>query len=332
MPLGQEVWNPEPLPYIVGGYGWKTPFGITLPPGGRVAAFVRGSGAGGSGSSRATFVPQDLDDNYIVQNGVGTIYDAIQRCRTGRNDVIVVLEGHAETITDTTGLSGLKAGTTILGVGRGSNMPSVRWTNTAASWLLNANDVSISGLRLRMEGANGITRGINVTGADCSISGCDIEVASGATAKAAIMCELTTTAANRFRFFSNKIRGTATHNMTNCLLVSAAVDQPEIFGNRFIASATAGNGLINFTAAALNIYVGWNTIYNTHTASTCTINFANVAVDGVCEYNNSGILTDGTANATGIVNGAASLVKFFQNFTSDEPKKSGALSPAVVAT
>jgi len=322
----------EPLPFFTAGYGLKTPFGISLPPGGRVAAFVRGSGAGGSASTRATFVPADYDDNYIIQNGVGTLYDGIQRCRAGRNDVVVVLEGHSETITDTTVLSGLKAGTKIVGSGNGSNMPTIRWTNTAASMLINANDVTLQGLRLRMEGANGITRAINVTGADCTIIDCDIEVASGAALKAAIGIELTNASAARFRFYKNKVRGTNTHNVTNFLLVSAAVDQPEISCNRMLASATAGNGLINFTAAATNVYVGWNTIYNQMTASTACIVFGNVAVDGVCEYNMCGILTDGVASATGLTFGAAALIKCFENKCSDEPKKSGVLSPAVVAT
>lgn len=327
-----DMYAVQPLPFFQAGYGFKTPFGILLPPGGRVAAFVRGSGSGGSGSGRSAFVPRDYDDASIQQNGVGTIYDGIQRVRSGAGDTVVVLEGHSETITDTTGLSGLKPGTRIIGCGFGSNQATVRWTNTAASWLLNANDVIIQGLKLKMEGANGITRCINVTGADNFIVDCDIEVASGATAKAAIGIELTNVSAARFRFLGNQVRGTNTHNVTNFLLISAAVDRPWIRGNNMIASATAANGLVNITAAAINCYIGWNTIYNTHTASTAAINVANVAADGFIEYNNVGILTNGTANATGIVLGAASLFKCAQSFNTDEANRSGALTPAVVAT
>lgn len=314
---GEQYTVPD-RPLYSAGYGLKTQFGILLPPGGKVAAYLRSTG------------PQDGDDRAIQGNLVATLASALQRCRAGQGDTVVVLPGHSESGLGTTMLANLVNGTKIIGVGQGSAMPTFRWTATSDTWALTKNDVTLQGLRLRMEGA-AVTAGITVTGADCEICDCDIEVSSGVVNKVTTAITLNA-GADRTKIRQNKIRGLTGFALTDGILVGGALDQVEIERNRIIAPSAAANGLIRVSAAATNLYIGYNTVYNTTAASTAAIVVGNVAADGIIEFNNVGILQNGVASATGITFGVASLMKAFQNFCSDEPNRSGVLSPVVVAT
>lgn len=316
--MAGEQYNIGRLPYVAQGYGFVTPFGITLPPGGRVAAFLRSTGA------------QDYDDPSLARNLVTTLASALLKVRAGLGDTIVVLPGHSESVADNTMLDNLRAGTRIVGCGRGANMPVFRWTATGSQWILNDADVMISGLRLRMEGANGVVKAIAWSGADCALSGCDIEVASGAALKATIAIDIAA-GGTRAEIFGNTFRGSDTHNVTDGVLVSGAADQVKICDNVMVASATAGNGLIRVSGAATNILIARNIITNTHTASTACIAIADVASSGMVADNRGSNLNNGTANAQGVVFAGVgtTTVKAAQNYFSDEPGKSGVLTPAV---
>lgn len=300
---------------VYGNLGLRTVFGMLLPPGARLAAYVRSTGL------------QDGDDTQIATNLVSTLNAGLARCRSGKNDVVMCLPGHAENFTDGTAMSNLVAGTRIIGIGQGSNMPILRATAAASQLVFNKADVTMAGMHLKLEGFNGITKAVAMTGADNVLYGNDIEVASGAALKSTIAIELAT-GADRSQIVGNVFRGTNTHNVTNGLLISNALDALKIAFNDMLFSATAANGCINVNAAATNLRINNNAIYNTMTASTAALNFAAAASDGVCWENYVGILTNGAAVSTGIVCGAGVLVKFLENYVTDEPQKSGILNPA----
>lgn len=306
------------VPLIQAGYGVRTPFGLFLPPGSRVAAYVRSTGF------------QDQDDSAIANNLVSTLAAGLARVRSGLGDTVMVLAGHSESVVDNAMLTNLVAGTRIVGCGFGGNMPVFRWTATAAQWQLSKADVFISGLRLRLEGANGVVKAVAMTGADNLITGCDIEMASGATAKATIGFEYGA-GANRTQIVDNFFRGTATHNVTDGILISSAVSDIRITDNEMQFSATAGNGLIRVNAAALSMRIRRNDINNTHTASTSGITFGAFASTGNCRDNMINVLATGaqTAGTTGIdVSAGTCLVRFFNNQVCNEPRVSGILQPA----
>ena len=307
------------LPTVSAGAGMKTPFGITLlPPGARVAAYVRSTGL------------QTGDDQFVAQNLVSTLSAGLARVRTGLGDTVVVLPGHSESVTDATMLTNLVAGTRIVGFGRGSNMPVFTFTATASQWPVNKNDVTIQGLRLDLSGANGVVKAILVTGADVGIYGCDIIVASGASLKATIALEVGS-GANRFEFIGNVMRGTATHNVTDGIKVVAAVTDVRIQDNELVFSATAANGNIHVTAAALGLRICRNLMENTMTSSTACLAVDSVAASGICSDNYAGTLNNGTATSQGLVFASSTaLIKCFQNFSSDQPSLSGLLTPVAV--
>lgn len=298
---------------------YRTPYGQMLPSQGRIAAYVRSAA-------------QNDEDATIASKRVSTLSAALNKCRSGYNDVIVVLPGHSENITSATYLSALVAGTTIIGLGRGTNRAKIRLTDTAAQLAVAVADVTIQGMRIELDGANGITKAINVTGSNFNFIGNDVVLASGAALKAAIGMELGDAAADA-KIYGNRFIGTATHNVTDGILIAHAnASRVEIRGNTMVASATAANGLVRVSAAALGLVITDNVIQNTHTSSTACVAFGNVACSGVCARNMFATENNGVASAQGVTFGAAALIRAFENYSSDEPVKSGVLAPPAVAT
>lgn len=307
------------LPQVSAGAGMKTPFGIALlPPGSRIAAYVRSTGA------------QAGDDSFTVSNMVSTLAAGLARVRAGLGDTVCVMPGHTESVVDATMLTGLIAGTRIVGFGRGSNMPVFRWTATASQWAIAAADVTIQNLRLRLEGANGVVKAILVTAADVGIYSCDIEVASGASNKATIALEVGA-GATRFEFSINAMRGAYGIAVTDGIKVVSAVDGVRITDNELAFAATAANGQIDVTAAATNMRILRNILENTVATATNVFNItlASVASTGHCCDNRMAVIASGTTTSSGVSAGAASLVRFNENYCTDEALKSGVLTPTV---
>lgn len=305
------------------GAGMKYPWATVLPPTSRVAAYVRSTG------------PANGDSEEIKRMLYTTLASALTQCRPGYNDIIYVLEGHSESVTDATMLDDIVAGTQIIGVGNplSSNAPVFRWTATGSQWTLDKADLGFYGLKLRLEGANGVVKAINITAANNTIMGCDIETASGAALKATIAIEVGSAALN-CNISENNFRGTATHNSTDGIKVVGATvpSDLKICDNRMIFSATAANGLVHITVAALNMDISRNYMYNTMTSSTACIKVDNVACDVMMCDNRMMTKNDGTVTAQGIVlAGTNSLCGYFENYSCDEKNKSGVLTP-VAAT
>ena len=290
---------------------------LSLPPGSKVAAYVRSTGA------------QNLDDILMGSNLVPTLALGLARARAGFGDTIFVLPGHTENVTTT---PTFVAGTRIIGVPLGTSTPTFTWTATSSQWAISAANVEIAGLRLNVAGADGVVKGIAVTGANCTIRDNTIISATGAALKAAIVCEAGT-GANEFRFNKNKVFGTATHNSDDIVAIAAAITNWEVCGNRMICSCTAAaKGLIDVSAAALNGLIADNYLYNTMTSSVQCIYFADVASDGHCCNNRMGAkVGTGTAPAaTGIVlAGTNTLWTFNENYSTPTKNTSGLVAPAV---
>lgn len=300
--------------------GLATPYGITLPPAQQVL-YVRSTGV------------QDGDNRDIAERLHTTLSAALAKCRSGLGDTVVCLPGHSESVTDSSMLTNLVNGTKIIGIGHGSNRPTFRWTATGSQWAITKNDVVFSNLNLQLEGANGVTKAIAVTGTDVCFYSNDILVGSGASNKATIALEVGTGASggDRFTFDSNTVRGVVAGAVTNGLLISNAASDIRIVNNEMFFAGTTTNGNINCQAAALNIRILNNYLENTVASSVACIVFSNAASDGMCAYNSINVKNTlaHTSATTGITIGAASLVGFHQNFSVNDPLKSGLLMPAV---
>ncbi len=310
-PDGSTMYD---IPTACFGSAVRTPYGILLPPGGKVAAFVRSTGA------------QNNDDSYIKGNQVATLAAGLKRVRAGLGDTVVVLPGHTESVADATMLDELENGTNILGIGRGSTMPTFTFAATGAQWKLDNADVVVSGLRLNLGGANGVTKAIICTAADNTIAGCDIIMATSSSLDAVIGIEAGA-GSTRFALVGCYLRG-STDPVTDGVKIVSAVDGIEIGYCRMMFAAAEVNGLVHVTAAATNLWFHHNSFANTVALSTACIVLDDNANTGLFEYNSYSTLNNGTVTAQGVIFGSGSLVRSVQCFSVDEPKKSGTLTPA----
>lgn len=318
---GEQFSFPR-IPSVSAGYASASPFGIEMPPGGRVAAFVRSTG------------PQSNDDRQIASLLVPTLAAGLLRCRAGQYDTVFVLPGHVEAGVGTTMLANLVASTKIIGIGQGASMPRFDWTATTDNWALSVNDVTISGLRLRFDQANGVTSAITWTGADCLLTNCDIEMSASASLVATAGITVSGSTGSRGQIIGNVFRGVPLGLCTNGILVSGTPDQFVIGSNKMFFASDVNNGLINISGAATEIWVALNALHNSKAASIATIAVADVASTGLLSDNYSIVENNGVAANQGIVFAGVTTtkIKCNQNFTSDEPGKDGVLAPGAVAT
>lgn len=294
---------------------YRTPWGSIVPPYGRVVAYVRAT-------------PFDDDDLEAQNMRVASIEAALPRCKSGRGDIILVMPGHTQ---NAAALTGLVAGTKIIGLGHGANRPIITWAATGSQWAINVADVMISGLKLDLGGANGVTKAIAITGADSLIQANHIIMGTSGTLKAVIGVEYGA-GSDRGVFEENIVEGVIAGAVTDGVLVAAVANNIRIVKNEFNFAAATTSMVRVAAVAALGLRICDNLFYNTVAASTACLTFGAAASDGICSDNYFAILANGVASATGITFGAGCLVKCFQNFCSDEPQKSGVLSPVVVAT
>jgi hypothetical protein len=304
------------------GTGIRTPTGMHIPLG-KIACFLSSQGA------------DYYNDSTIANIGcAATLSAALPQCRTGRADTILALPGHSESLTSATAFSGLVAGTKIVGIGRGTAQPTLRWVSTASiatNAAINVANVIIDGMYLRLEGYTPVAAPITVTGSDCLIRGCRIQVASASTYKCTTAISMgATTTADRFTFINNQVFGIALQNVTDFIKIDGVIDGVVVRNNTIIASATAANGFVHVTDAATHLDICDNDMYNEHTSSTACIAFDNVAATGICYRNQMAVLSAaGASSTTGIIIGANCLVKFNQNYNVDVKGFSGVLTPVV---
>jgi hypothetical protein len=147
-----------PAPFFQAFDAIGTPDGTWIKPGGRVAAYVRSTGA------------LEGDDLFASSGGlVSTIAAGVARCRSGQNDIVYVLPGHTETVTTT--LFTPVAGAQIIGCGqpRAANAPNVTLSATAATIALSAANMTIAGLNINSATA-AVTGAVVVTGAGVTLA------------------------------------------------------------------------------------------------------------------------------------------------------------------
>lgn len=293
----------------------QTQYGIILPPGAQVAAYVRSTGA------------QSQDTAFTATNLVATLAAGLAHVRSGLGDYVVCLPGHAENIADATTISNaIQAGTRIIGVGSGTLRPTFTFTTTAASIAVSVNNVTIAGCLFLLDGINAVVNAFNITGSDFQFFGNEVEVSTAA--KAPTVGFTVSAAAARCVVTNNVFRGLSTSVAGTLFTVVGANDSFRCSDNEFSCAVTAATGHIAIAGAATNLKIFRNMMYNTAAASTACISVANAASDGHIADNDMCVLNNGTASAQGIVfTGAGSTIKCNENFCSDEPRLSGLLSP-----
>lgn len=243
-----------------------------------------------------------------------TLAYALTRVTANNDDVIYLMQGHAENIGAAAAVLCATAGVSIVGLGNGRARPTFTWTATAGTWSVTAANVAISNCVFVGTGIDAVVTMFTITGDDCTMADCEFDCA---IASFVALLGITLTGVNRFKFYRNKVHGDAAANMTNFMQIVGASGKGrhfEIVGNDITGNYTTSLGAINnITTAMVDILVRDNTIVNrTASATKCIV-----------------LLTGSTGkvmkNTFGIGSGAAPI-------TGDAVHWAGNWSAAAVAT
>jgi len=298
------AWGPyftQDLPFMQMAAGFRTDFGTVLPPGGRVVGYVRASG------------PADYDDPSIVNRLFTSVNTALQQCRAGRNDVVIVLPGHTETISAADGWSNLVAGTQIIGVGTGNSRPQITWSAAASSILVDQANVRLQNLILNMDpGAGTVTVAapMTISAAGCAINGCKIRMGTDANSKVTIGIT-TTAAADDLVMMGNEIYGETAAECTTMIQFVGA-DRLQFHQNTVEgATSSASVGVIRFlTTASLRIKMFRNVVINNKSgggAGDMAIT-GMAGISGVVDFLLMGVLGNSATNLTAAFGTPANVV------------------------
>lgn len=233
----------------------------------------------------------------IAGRTFASINEALGAVTSGRGDIIYVLPGYTETIGAADAWSGLgsKTDISIIGMGHGTNRPTLTWSVAGSTVLMDTANVAISNMILQLEPTTGtvnVAAPITVSAAGCSITNCRINCGTDANNKVTIGVT-TTAAANDFVFVLNQVRGAALATCTTFLrLVGGA--NAVITDNDIVCGTTAAavGPIQNLTTAATGCDISRNKVHNNAASSTACITYALAASTGWITDNRCRNMTD----------------------------------------
>lgn len=115
-----------------------------------------------------------------------TLDFAIGQCTANNGDVIYVMPGHAETVSAAAGIDFDVAGITVIGLGKGSDRPTITMSAVASTVHLDAANTSIENLLFDVQ--HDCTIVLDVDAADCTIKACEFRARTAATAREWVTC------------------------------------------------------------------------------------------------------------------------------------------------
>lgn len=108
-----------------------------------------------------------------------TLDFAVGKCTANNGDVIIVKAGHTETVTAAGGLDLDVAGITIMGLGNGSDRPTVNFTTAVGADMdVDADNITISNF-LFTGGIDALTGPIDINAADFTMLDCETKDVTG---------------------------------------------------------------------------------------------------------------------------------------------------------
>ena len=125
---------------------------------------------------------------------MATIDAAIGRCTANNGDIILVSEGHAETVSGAAGIDFDVAGVKVIGFGTGADRPTITMSAVASTIHFDAIGSWLENILFLVE--HDCTIVIDVDKADCTIKDCEFRARTAATAREWVTCIDVTGSAN----------------------------------------------------------------------------------------------------------------------------------------
>lgn len=252
-------------------------------------------------------------DGRSTDSALATIDAAVGKCTANKGDVIVVMPGHAETVSAAGGITLDVAGVTVLGLGSGTDRPQITFaTATSADIEIDAANVTISNIHF-INDIDSLAAPLDVDAAYCTIEDClfDDATASKQTVRW-ILADANAdhlTVTRCVNHGSDTAGATAFITLTGC---DHAVIQDCVSHGDFSAA-----NIQVLTTAVTDALITRNHLEN---ANAVDVNIEGVAAStGWISYNSCRIATDGQ---TTWVNTAGAM-SLFENYGVNDDAETG---------
>lgn len=262
------------------------------------------------------------NDGLTPNSPVATIDYAIGLCTANKGDVIVVMPGHAETITTAAAIAVDVAGISIIGLGRGSLRPTISFGGTAATIAISAANVLIANIRVTAT-IDEVVKLFHVTAAYCTLDG--IEFFETSTFQA-LQFVLTTNAADYIEIRNCYCYQVTAGGSAQSWIALVGIDGGIIEDNTFrlTLNNAAGSVTIHGSTACIGTVVRRNTIVQLGgTTQVSGILFVDSST-GVMVHDNR-VAVGSTALAGGVDVGNAGYAA--ENYVLNTADNSGILDP-----
>lgn len=247
-----------------------------------------------------------------------TLQAAVSAAVTSNNDVIIVMPGHAETVTAVITVN--KIGLSIIGVGNGMRRPAITGSGTIDVLSVTAANVLIENINFPAPLVDAATADINVAAAGCVIRNTR-HIGSVATEN---KVDIITVASGGDDLL---VDGVSIYNtVVDCvsaISLEAAVARPVL--RNLLIQGTFSTAAIMDEATATLVTIEKSIIKNIK-AATAVLSFSNNST-GICSFLH--VSGRHTTFASNIVPGTG--MDFFQTFGTEEAALNGLISPAADA-
>ena len=272
------------------------------------------------GIGKTFYVDSGIDgqDGRSPSSALGTIDEAFAKCTASQGDKIVVMPGHAETISAAAGIDADVAGVTVIGLGRGTDRPTITFdTADTADIDIDAANITFENLIFSANFAD-IVAAIDVNATDFTLRNCHFQAT--ATNMNFLVCiqEPADATASRMTLVGNTssmLDAADTHWVNLAGTGDGHIIANNILHGDWGTMCIGGAGVVTH-CSILNNY-----IYNEATDADVCISMAATAT-GICAGN---MCTGGHASQGIIPGDLGSLENYYEQSTSD---LSGVLEPA----
>lgn len=273
------------------------------------------------------------------KNAFATINKAVSSITANNGDIIYVLPGHTETITNTTGLALSVAGCNIIGLGTGSLRPTLTFTTAnTANIPVTASNVSIQNI-LFVGNFLSIASVFTVTGTatakDFIISGCEFRDTSSILGFLSIVTtNSTANTSDGLTFVKNKVFSAST-SAGPAVVMLCTNSRTSINDNYIVHSGANNNVAAVMNSGALvstQLEIARNQIFSNNTDSA-TGGFILVT----SAITNTGMVHDNYVKGLDVaaelmISATGSLLGEFNNLYDGDVDKSGFVTPAIGST
>lgn len=242
-------------------------------------------------------------------NPFATIDFAVGQCTVSNNDVIFVLPLHVETVVADSGIDVDVVGVSIIGMGRGTDRPTVTFTTAVgADFKLAAANVRVENI-LFVAGIDALTGPIELSAAYCELVNCEFQ--DGATGTIDTTdCVIVTAAGDNCLIDGFVYIGNSDAAIQSGIQLTAGAVDPRVMNCYITGSFAVGNIEVQSTTDLVRIGPN-NLLINTNATDTC-IDVVTTTTGSIFR-NMLEIATNGEVTAITVANDASLYENYFVN-------------------